>query len=241
LINDLDLTVIGPDSSQYFGNNGLDANRWSTSGTGTNDWAYPSAPDPDDHRDGYNNVENVFISTPMGGKWTIAVSGRSGEVPNGPMPFSLVASGATEYVPGNPPTVTVTTPNGGENWEVNTFHDITWTMDDTEDPATSLLVTIDYSTDGGLTYPNNIITGQTGFGTSGVYNWQVPNTPSTTARVRVTVEDTEAQVTADESAGNFEIHVNDNVDGHAGQFPVSGKSDHHRLVHRPDNMECHTH
>lgn len=202
LINNLDLTVIAPDNTHYYGNNGLDNDLWSDSGTGTNYWdnGLPA------YMDGYNNVENVFIESPMAGMWTIEVSGRTGDVPQGPQAFSLVASGAQEYVPGNPPTVTLTDPNGGENWEVGSFHDITWTMSDTEDPSTALEVTLDYSTNG-VTYPYNIITDQTGFGSSGVYpNWQIPNTPSGTCRVRITVRDTASSTDSDESNGVFTIY-----------------------------------
>jgi hypothetical protein len=207
LINNLDLTVISPGGASYYGNNGLNDSAWSSSGTGENFWAFPAAPSIDDHRDGYNNVENVFIQSPLPGMWTIVVSGRIGEVPDGPMPFSLVASGAQEYVPGDPPSVTVTDPNGGVNWEVGTFQDIRWTMSDPEDPPTDLAVTIDYSVNGGATYPYNIITAQTGFTSPATYNWQVSNTPSPNARVRVTAVDTSAMASADESDNDFTIYI----------------------------------
>ncbi|MCP4218273.1 MAG: hypothetical protein GY765_26795, partial [bacterium] len=75
-----------------------------------------------------------------------------------------------------PPTMTLTSPNGGERWVAGSTQDISWT---TTGPVTSVAIT--YSTDGGATwqpiagpYPN-----------SGTYEWTVPGTPSTQVLVRV--------------------------------------------------------
>jgi hypothetical protein len=123
---------------------------------------------------------------------------------NGSQEFSVVAAGAIE---GQPPTVNVVQPNGGEVWNEGDFHDIIWTMVDNEDMPEDLSVTIDYSIDGGMTYPFNIITDQTGFSSPATYNWQVPNTPTTDAMVRVTVTDLHSLTSADESNNTFEITV----------------------------------
>jgi hypothetical protein len=205
LINNLDLKLISPSGTEYFGNLGLDTDLWSVSGTGSNRWSEPAYTGS---RDDLNNVENVFIQNTLieTGQWTIQVAGRLGDVPNGPQHFSVVASGASE---GEPPTVEVSTPNGGEDWKVGTFHDIEWTMSDSVDLPTDLLVTIDYSIDGGFTFPYNIITNQNGFGGSGSYNWDVPNTPTSDAVVRITVENTMGYVSNDESDSTFTISVYD--------------------------------
>lgn len=89
LINNLDLRLESPSGTVYWGNNGLDNNLWSTSGTGTNHWSQTN-----DHRDDLNNVENVFIQSPEQGFWTVEVMGRTGGIPQGPQDFSLVISGA---------------------------------------------------------------------------------------------------------------------------------------------------
>jgi hypothetical protein len=176
LINNLDLKVTSPLGTEYFGNMGLGADLWSTAGPGSNRW---SDPPYTGSRDDLNNVENVFIAAPMSGLWTVEVFGRPGDmpIPDGPQHFSLVASGAKE---GSPPVVNLDVPNGGETWTVGTFHD-------------------------GLTFPYNIITDQTGFGSSGIYNWQIPNTPTTNAMIRITVENTKSYVDTDESDATFTI------------------------------------
>ena len=81
------------------------------------------------------------------------------------------------------PTVTVTAPNGGENWLVATTHAITWTATDNVGVTT---VDIYYSTSGaGGTFTAIA----TGVSNSGSYNWTVPNAPSTNAFVKVVAHD----------------------------------------------------
>jgi hypothetical protein len=72
--------------------------------------------------------------------------------------------------------ITVTSPNGGESWIGNSVHAITWT----NLPSASGQYTLQYSTDGGSTYTTivNNVSGNS-------YNWTVPNTYSTTVKVKV--------------------------------------------------------
>ena len=72
IVNDLDLTAIAPDGTEYHGNNFL--NGYSTSG-GTSDRL--------------NNVERIKISSNQDGVWTIIVGHAGGQSQK----FSLVASG----------------------------------------------------------------------------------------------------------------------------------------------------
>ncbi len=73
LVNDLNLVVTAPNSTQYRGNGTVDA---------------------------LNNVEGVDIATPQTGTWNVAIYGTS--VPQGPQPFALVVTGALpgEYISG---------------------------------------------------------------------------------------------------------------------------------------------
>ncbi len=97
------------------------------------------------------------------------------------------------------PVVAVSAPNGGEVWPYGTTQTIRWTATDN---GTIAGVDLHYSLDGGLTYPNLIATG---VANAGSYGWLVPNTPSTTARVRVTARDAGANSGSDASDADFEI------------------------------------
>ena len=85
------------------------------------------------------------------------------------------------------------TPNGGESWKVGTTQQIKYT---TGGPTTA--VKLFYSTDNGNTW--NTITSNT---SGGIYNWSVPNAPSTTCLVKV--EDKNIACNADQSNAVFTI------------------------------------
>jgi len=71
----------------------------------------------------------------------------------------------------------VTSPKGGEQWEVGDIHDISWTSCGIEN------VNIDYSTDGGQTW---ILVANNVSGSDGSFPWLVPDTPSDLCLVRIT-------------------------------------------------------
>jgi subtilase family serine protease len=75
LVNDLDLKVIAPDGAIYRGN-GF-AGGWSVADAGP---------------DRINNVENVYVSSPTPGSWSLVVTGYN--VPMGPQSFALVVDGS---------------------------------------------------------------------------------------------------------------------------------------------------
>ncbi len=85
-INDLDLKVIAPDGTVYWGNNGLLVGNWSTPGGSPN---------------GVDTVENVFVQNPAPGTWTVQVYAREInqdqhlETEEMDADFALVASGVT--------------------------------------------------------------------------------------------------------------------------------------------------
>ena len=119
-------------------------------------------------------------------------------------PISVKPGNGTFTIPAGPditpPTVTVISPNGGENWPVGTSQTITWTASDNSGVVTS--IDIYYSTNGGATYPYTIATGETN---DGAYTWTVPNTPSTTCRVKVVAHDAAGNTGEDESDADFTI------------------------------------
>ncbi len=77
-------------------------------------------------------------------------------------------------------SITVTSPNGGENWVVGSAHNVTWTSS-----GASALVDIDYSINSGAIW-TPIFSNTPNDGTE---PWTIPNTPSATCLVRVTDDD----------------------------------------------------
>jgi Leucine-rich repeat (LRR) protein len=75
------------------------------------------------------------------------------------------------------PFITVTSPNGGEDWEAETAHDIIWIS-----TGTSGGVKIEYSTDNGSSWLDVI----TSIPDTGAYSWTIPDTPSDNCLVRIT-------------------------------------------------------
>jgi hypothetical protein len=91
------------------------------------------------------------------------------------------------------PFITVTSPNGGENWQVGSSHDITWTS-----ANTSGTVKIEYSTNNGSAWTEIIAS----MPDTGIYQWNIPNTPSDSCLV--SVSDTVGTL-SDTSDGVFTI------------------------------------
>lgn len=126
-------------------------------------------------------------------------------VPQGPVPTyvfrDVTSDHAIEaaFIDVAPPTVALTVPNGGEIWMIGSNQTITWTATDNAGVAT---VDLAYSIDGGASYPFVIATG---LGNTGTQPWVVPDTPSTTCRVRVTARDAAGNAADDASDADFEI------------------------------------
>jgi len=77
LVNDLDLVVRSPSNVQHF--------PWTLGGL-----ADPAAPAVRTQPNHVDNIEQVFVSNPEVGGWTIEIHGFN--VPQGPQPFSLTAT-----------------------------------------------------------------------------------------------------------------------------------------------------
>ena len=76
LVNDLDLRVFDPAANRHF--------PW------TLDPANPASPAVRTQEDHVNNIEQVFVESPMAGTWRVEVVGTN--VPEGPQAFSIAAS-----------------------------------------------------------------------------------------------------------------------------------------------------
>ena len=120
-----------------------------------------------------------------------------------PSPGGGTSNGQTFTILGTPdteaPTVTVTSPTGGESWAAGSSHAITWTATDNVVVAS---VDLALSTDGGATFPTSIAAG---IANSGTFAWSVPVVLTSSARVRVHAFDGTGNVGSDSSHANFAI------------------------------------
>ncbi|MBN2456201.1 MAG: hypothetical protein JXB29_06675 [Sedimentisphaerales bacterium] len=82
-----------------------------------------------------------------------------------------------DFTTGQEPSITVTTPNGGETWYVGKSYSIRWTSQ-----GVTGNVSIKVSRDGGVTW--STITSSTA--DDGLYSWTVTSPTSTTCRIKVT-------------------------------------------------------
>jgi Leucine-rich repeat (LRR) protein len=168
----LNITVITPNGSESWEGNTIETITWSSIGT-INDVKIEYSTD---NGAAWNTVT---ASTPNSGSypWT---------VPNTPSGQCLVkitdiAGPTTDTSDGiftilEQRTVTVTTPNGAEQWLAGNSYDITWTS-----TGAVGTVSIDYSIDNGSSW-NSIVSSTSNTGT---YNWTVPDNPSTQCLVRI--------------------------------------------------------
>ncbi len=100
--------------------------------------------------------------------------------------------------PRGPPTVVVTSPNGGEDWMKTKTYPITWVATGNLN-ATSVF--LEYSLNNGTSW-TSIATGQPN---TGFYKWTVPSTETSGALVRVSVYDIDFEFAADTSDATFAI------------------------------------
>ncbi|MEY3242062.1 MAG: hypothetical protein RIR11_3501 [Bacteroidota bacterium] len=147
LVNDLDLTVIGP------------------TGTIFRPWKLNPAPNPVTldapagvGRDSLNNVEQVSITNPAAGDYTIRVRGF--QVPMGPQNYYL----CWEFLDNN---VQLTYPAGGEGFVPGTIEKIRW-----DAFGNSAAFTLKYSTNGGASYTTISSSVNANVRT---FDWTVPN------------------------------------------------------------------
>jgi hypothetical protein len=85
--------------------------------------------------------------------------------------------------PNTPPTVTITSPIGGEEFLKGSSHDITWTMHDSEDINANLTVYVNYTTGGVMSQIVAALKGQVSFA------WALPNIEANDVVVNITVID----------------------------------------------------
>lgn len=109
-------------------------------------------------------------------------------------------SNAVFEIKNAPPSVTLISPNGGQNWGAGSIQQITWNATD-EDGITG--IDLAYSLNGGFNW--NTIVGNTG--NTGSYNWTIPSSSSTTVKVKVTARDSTGNSNSDSSDAVFAIVI----------------------------------
>ncbi|MBU1087047.1 MAG: GPI anchored serine-threonine rich family protein, partial [Candidatus Omnitrophica bacterium] len=105
----------------------------------------------------------------------------------------LDASDANFEIKGN---LALTSPVGAEEWEVEASKQITWNLN-----GSIALVKIEYSNDGGNTYPNTITNGTSAIART--YNWTIPDDIGSLLRVKIS--DASDAAVNDVSPANFNI------------------------------------
>ena len=150
---------------------------WKTIVTGTNDvggysWSVPNDPSTDAY---------VRITAHDSGSQTDQAKNNAS--------FNIVMP--------PPPSITITAPNGGENWTAGKSYDITW-----DSKGKYNKMNVSYST-AGPSGPWTLITDQAV--NIGVYSWQVANTPTTTAYVKVFAKDVFGRLAEDANNAAFTI------------------------------------
>ncbi|MFQ5910154.1 MAG: choice-of-anchor V domain-containing protein, partial [Thermoplasmata archaeon] len=104
------------------------------------------------------------------------------------------------------PTVDLTYPNGGEDLTGGSVHNILFDLSDPDNTNDELLVWINYSTDGGVSFtPIAGAQGIPGTPNPNTHAWTLPLVDTFQARVNVDVVDPSMQMDSDVSDGNFEI------------------------------------
>jgi hypothetical protein len=114
----------------------------------------------------------------------IRISGSGGVTSESPGPFMIL-----------PGTLTITTPNGGEEWRATDSYQLNWAATGAVDS-----VRLDYSLDNGLIW--NIITER--LPNAGKFDWTLPDTSSDSCLVRVSA--LRAPTVEDRSDRTFEIY-----------------------------------
>jgi hypothetical protein len=99
------------------------------------------------------------------------------------------------------PTVTVTAPDGGEEFLGNDIVEIAWTA---ADNVGVTAIAILRSWDGGISFPDTIASGEPN---DGSFMWTVPDSTNQTSRIRVIAKDAAGLARYDDSDGDFSVEA----------------------------------
>ena len=105
------------------------------------------------------------------------------------------------------PSVTVTEPNGGEEFLGNDVVEITWSASDNVGVTG---INILRSWDGGVSFPDTIASGEPD---DGSFMWTVPDSTNQTSRIRVIAKDGAGLASYDDSDGDFAVEALSGIAG----------------------------
>jgi len=166
------ITVSSPNGGEDFQVNSIHEVTWTSSGTSGGIIIQYSTDDGE-------NWSDVIASMPDTGvfSWTI---------PDAPSDSCLLRITDTIGSPSDTcdslftispiPFITVSSPNGGEDFQVDSVHDVSWTSS-----GTSGEVRVQYSTDNGDNWSDVIAS----MPDTGVYSWTIPDSPSDSCLLRI--------------------------------------------------------
>jgi Divergent InlB B-repeat domain len=138
-------------------------------------------------------------SAAANGSGTVTVTSvKLRDCSNADLPWGI-GTASTISIDQSAPNIHVIAPDGGETWHVGSSQSITWTGSDPEGVTS---YDLEFSTDGGTSYPNAIASVP---GTETSYAWTIPAMPGTAVSVRITGHDVNGNADADESDANFAI------------------------------------
>ncbi|MCZ7356870.1 MAG: hypothetical protein O8C65_08050 [Candidatus Methanoperedens sp.] len=151
----------------------------------------------------FNHAGNVYYSDSIT-SWsdTQIVATLSGSVAAGDTVTVITADSgqATATIVGGTPTptpsITVTSPNGGENWKRGTTHAITWTS--VGNPGGSVKIEL-------LKGTSVVSTIAKSASNTGPYNWNIPRVQSTGTNYKIRITSTSNSLYTDMSDNNFQI------------------------------------
>ncbi|MCI0513821.1 choice-of-anchor D domain-containing protein [candidate division KSB1 bacterium] len=161
---------------------------------------------------GTSGTVKIEYSTDSGSGWTTITPGVTNvgtyawTIPNTPSVYCFVKLTDSDGYPSDQSnnvftirrlteSITVTSPNGGENWIVGSNHDLTWAS-----TGTSGTVKIDYSTNNGSSWT----TIRSSTPDDGRFTWTVPNAPTATPTCLIRITDTDGSI-SDVSDAPFTI------------------------------------
>jgi len=169
-----------------------------TSPNGGEDWQVGSSQNITWNSSGTSGDVHIEYSTNNGSDWSDVIASTSDDgthswtIPDAPSGNCLVkvsdtdgdptdASDAVFTISPSPvPFISVTAPNGGEDWEVGSSQNITWNSS-----GTSGDVHIEYSTNNGSDWSDVIASTSD----DGTHSWTIPDAPSGNCLVRVSDAD----------------------------------------------------